>query len=195
MIRPHLKWPVVPQAFHQQAGQLLLVNPPSHTRQAPSPLLYGREVMRATMKTLFITLTCVLSVSLALQVQPLLSAGLADRPGVYSLLSRGLNAEGDSTVTAEGDSTVTDTTSSTVTGSSTTPEGDPTTGSTIDFGSTDFSTEEPVSTTTTTTTTTASPKQLSGGAIAGIVIGSIAGVALIAGGIYFMKVKKMLCFA
>ncbi|XP_045586768.2 uncharacterized protein [Procambarus clarkii] len=151
--------------------------------------------MRATMKTLFITLTCVLSVSLALQVQPLLSAGLADRPGVYSLLSRGLNAEGDSTVTAEGDSTVTDTTSSTVTGSSTTPEGDPTTGSTIDFGSTDFSTEEPVSTTTTTTTTTASPKQLSGGAIAGIVIGSIAGVALIAGGIYFMKVKKMLCFA
>lgn len=35
---------------------------------------------------------------------------------------------------------------------------------------------------------------LSGGAIAGIVIGSLAGVALIAGGVYYLKVKSLLCF-
>lgn len=36
---------------------------------------------------------------------------------------------------------------------------------------------------------------LSGGAIAGIVIGSLAGVALLAGGVYLLKAKGLLCFS
>ncbi|KAG0719900.1 Carcinoembryonic antigen-related cell adhesion molecule 1 [Chionoecetes opilio] len=52
--------------------------------------------------------------------------------------------------------------------------------------------------TETPTPTTPEPEPsdpgLSDGAIAGIVIGSIAGVALLGGGIYFMKKKEMLCF-
>ncbi|TOF74768.1 hypothetical protein CGJ15_27155, partial [Vibrio parahaemolyticus] len=60
--------------------------------------------------------------------------------------------------------------------------------------STTPSTTGPTPSTTGSTTTTIKPNKLTGGAIAGIVIGSIAGVALIIGGIYFMKVKGVLCF-
>ncbi|XP_045109329.1 carcinoembryonic antigen-related cell adhesion molecule 1-like [Portunus trituberculatus] len=61
--------------------------------------------------------------------------------------------------------------------------------STDSSNSTDFTTV-PVE----TTTPDGGDEGLSDGAIAGIVIGSLAGVGLIAGGVYFMKKKDMLCF-
>ncbi|XP_063853639.1 uncharacterized protein LOC135096197 [Scylla paramamosain] len=52
----------------------------------------------------------------------------------------------------------------------------------------------PTTTDITTTTEGSGGDELSDGAIAGIVIGSLAGVGLIIGGVYFMKKKEMLCF-
>lgn len=54
--------------------------------------------------------------------------------------------------------------------------------------------DSPVSLTQLQSVWSRSPSGLSGGAIAGIVIGSLAGVALLAGGVYLLKAKGLLCF-
>ncbi|XP_071519303.1 uncharacterized protein [Panulirus ornatus] len=60
----------------------------------------------------------------------------------------------------------------------------------------DGSTSQPITHTTTSNPVTPGGQDngLSGGEIAGIVIGTLAGVALIAGLIYYLKVKDKLCF-
>ncbi|XP_064085285.1 uncharacterized protein LOC135200592 [Macrobrachium nipponense] len=93
------------------------------------------------------------------------------------------STEFPSTSTDHATSIIPTATSATTTSATTpiksTDERDISSGSTTDIPST---TEEPGN------------DELSPGAICGIVLGSLAGVALIMGGIYLLKVKHLLCF-